>query len=218
MPTTKGKKPKGAVNTSNDVKRLITDTYKNHRDWSATKVRETVAQVCKDKRWRCPSRSTVGNIIREVEKKLAADPRLELWSLASVTKYPSYFPPDVIPLLLKMQYGDLNNQIILAEQNEDWEKLEKLEPMNAQDTRLMTVWQAMWVARLYKIPGIEEVLEYLSRWYAIYEESSELAGIPVDTHFIDSSDVKIMLQKIQSFQGGTEFKVDESTWSYSLFR
>ena len=194
----KGRKPKGALKTSDDVKTLITDTYKKHRDWSAAKLREIIIPICKAKGWRCPSRPTVGNKIREVEKKLA-DPRRELWGLASVSKYPEYFPSDVIPLLLKMQYGDLDEAFRKANPSPDWRDRNRIIP---EDTRQMTVWTAIWVARLYKIPGMmTDDLRFLRRVsleYAICEETQEVAGIdkPVDTYCLDSADVEIMSQKL----------------------
>jgi len=171
MPQIKKGKPQGTTNYSDDIKRLISSIYSEHKDWSAPRIHQTILLECKRNQWKCPSESTVRKDIANIELKLKNEPRLEPWSLASVSKYPAYFPPDAIPLLLECT-GQSSGP-------------------PTYPRYIPTIWIAIWIVRLHKIPKIDmgdARLVDIAEWYAMYEESCELAGLPCDTSHFDGQD------------------------------
>jgi len=78
-------------------------------------------------------------------------------------------PTDVIPILLEIS---------------------KKEEIN--------IWQAQWIARLFKIIDNPDKLWMAAFWFAVYEESWEMSGntAPCDTSMFDSLNADDMLSKL----------------------
>ena len=181
MAAIKKGKPQGTTNYSDDIKRLISSTYSEHKDWSAPRVHQAIKVVCKSNQWKCPSESTIRKDIASIELKLKNEPKLELWSLASVSDYPAYFPSDAIPLLLE-----------LTSQSSGPPAYPRYTP---------TVWVAIWIVRLHKIPKIDSGSRLLdiAEWFAMYEQSCELAGLPCDTSHFDGKDGEEIERNINNY-------------------
>ena len=174
MAAIKKGKPQGTPNYSDDIKKLISSTYSEHKDWSAPRVHQAIKVVCKSNQWKCPSESKVRKDIASIELKLKNKPKLEPWSLASVSEYPFYFPPDTIPLLLE-----------LTSQSSGSPAYPRYTP---------TIWVAIWIVRLHKIPKIDAGSRLLdiAEWFAMYEQSCELADIPCDTSRFQGRDGEVI--------------------------
>ena len=176
MAAIKKGKPQGTTNYSDDIKRLISSTYSEHKDWSAPRVHQAIKVVCKSNQWKCPSESKVRKDIANIELKLKNESRLKPWSLASVSKYPAYFPPDAIPFLLELTGQGSGPP--------------------AYPRYIPTVWVAIWIVRLHKIPNFN--LD-IAEWYAMYEQSCELAGLPCDTSHFDGKDGEDIARNINNY-------------------
>jgi len=181
MAQVKKGKPKGTLNYSDDIDRLISNTFKDHKDWSAPRIHQAILALCKSNQWKCPCVSKIRKDIASIELKLKNEPKLEPWSLASVSKYPAYFPPDAIPLLL-----ELTGQVSGAP---------------AYPRYTPTVWVAIWIVRLHKIPKIDvgSRLLDIAEWFATYEQSCELADLPCDTAHFDGNDGEDIERNISAY-------------------
>jgi hypothetical protein len=97
--------------------------------------------------------------------------RLSSWSLGTLTKYP--MPAEVIPILLKI----------------------------SKEEETINIWQAQWVAKLFKIISNSGKLWLAAFWFAVYEESWEMSGNtkPCDTSMFDSMNPDEMLHKLFAY-------------------
>jgi hypothetical protein len=158
-----GGRTKGAKNLDKESEGDIKAYY------SAAYNRKLTAEQIKRNLKLKLSLSKIRGLMREARNKWD-DPRLELFSLASVSnpKLTAFFPPDLIPTLLKM--------LIYVPSTS------KLPVLNER----ITIWTAIWVVRLCKLPEFHEGWIDIAQWYATYEQSCELAGIPCDSSRFDA--------------------------------
>ena len=158
---------KGPIVTD-QVKLLIASVHKKHLKWKAPEVRNEVDIILHEKnpklppKW--PSLSTVHKllaILRKREKEGTVDPRDWPWSTVSMTKYP--IPAEALPSVLRAWVWVRENT-----------------------TRIFTIREAQWVARLYTVLEDIEALVYFSEIRSFKEWLSEQVEVPLSgSHLTD---------------------------------
>jgi len=118
--------------------------------------------------------STLQRAMAQVNKyneQHSSEERLKPWSLGSLSKYP--VPPEVIPLLLEHQRQCRNPT-----------------SPNGRDTVPLTIWEAMWIARLHRLfeHSKASILEAAIK-YAVYEQVWELSQREGDTPICDTTPI-----------------------------
>ena len=161
--------PKGPLITDK-VKQLIAEVYLQHRDWRAKEVQYEVAHRMNGNG---PGLSTVQKELTKIRRK-DAERSLESkgldrpWSIGTLLD--CSIPPEVIPILIRLQ----------AESRKDGKLL-------------LTVREARWIARLYLIPTVSELvnsldaIKALAMTYANREKISELCNQVLDTSDLDDA-------------------------------
>lgn len=145
-------------------KNYIAEIYHQHPDWVAKEVREQFHRHFGLKgEW--PGLSAIQKAvhdIREADNKRSLEAKAfdELWSLGSLSDHP--IPPEAMPIVMSVY------KKALAENEE------------------LTIREAQWIARLYKIIDPPDLVWDWAWEYAITEWISEVTNTPFDTTELDS--------------------------------
>ena len=161
---------KGPIITP-EVENLIVFIHEKHRRWTANMVCNEARSTLRKKNPRLPkdwpSLSTVQKILARVRKEVGrVDPKDGVWSLGSLLEYP--MSPEALPAVMEA-YSDLD-----IWSSADW-----------PNPGYLTVREALWLARLYKLiedPGL--LLEWAYQ-YAMAERYSEITGRALNTTPLD---------------------------------
>lgn len=173
----------GRVKVSDKIKGAIVDLMIKEKDIErkkkhpATWYRDEIANALKLADKDNPSLRSYESIIQSIRKSLQSkSPLEEPWSLGMLSKYKDDFPPEIVPVLIKVQKLQMQN---------NWE-----------GPRVLTIRQAQWIARLCHL--IREIsmrrhldeedlfmIWVISDLYAKREEMDEIIG----RKYLDSSNL-----------------------------
>jgi hypothetical protein len=173
----------GRVKVSDKIKGAIVELIIREKDierkkkhpanWYRNEIAEALKLTDRDN----PSLRSYESIIQPIRKSLQSkNPLEEPWSLGVLSKYKDDFPPEIIPVLIKVRKLQMQN---------DWE-----------GPRVLTIRQAQWIARLYHLIREISMRRHLDEedlfmvWvitevYAKREEMDEIIG----KKYLDSSGV-----------------------------
>jgi len=161
---------KGPIITP-QVEALIASIYEEHPKWKAPKVRyEAISVLHRNDRslpedW--PSLSIVQKVLAKVRKEAGkTNPKDAPWSLGSLIEYP--IPPEALPAVTKI-----------------YKELDPWSPFMETNYGSLTVREALWVARLYKIIDDPDLFLDWAYQYAVEERYSEIMGKPLNTFELD---------------------------------
>ena len=151
-----------------ELKIEITQLNEAHPDWSGKNIRAALEKNVKFKD-RIPSTRTIQDVVqknteRKIElKKQAKNERFyldDLWHLSTLNNNEYSIPADAIPLIFEIERNVY---------------------------KYLTVREAKWLARLYKVVNGSQFLCWWSQVYAAREQIFEIAGIPFNSSDLDSA-------------------------------
>jgi len=197
----------GRVKVSDKIKDAIVELIFKEKDierkkkHSAIWYRDEIANALKLTDKDNPSLRSYESIIQPIRKSLQSkNPLEEPWSLGMLSKYKDDFPPEIIPVLIKVQKLQMQN---------DWE-----------GPRVLTIRQAQWIARLYHLIREISMRRHLDEedlfmvWvitnvYAKREEMDEIIG----KKYLDSSGLDKEIFFTENFW---ELPIDEKATYYAV--
>jgi hypothetical protein len=165
---------------TSEVKRVITKIYFEHPDWRAKEIRDEVETQLHEQNlhfkpgW--PGLSAVQKELttirkRESERPSELDELDKPWSVGSLNKHP--IPPESLPAVMRVYYAERLDQ-------RTFEYLKKAQ-------NLLTIRQALWIARLATVYKDPVTLVYIARFYAMDERVAEVQGKSLETFAFDFS-------------------------------
>jgi hypothetical protein len=151
-----------------ELKIEITQLNEANPDWSGKNIRAALEKNIRFEN-RVPSTRTIQNVVKKNTERKArlaeqaknASYRLnDLWHLSTLNNNEYSIPADAIPLILEIKRNMYE---------------------------YITIRQAQWLARLYKVVSGSYFLCWWSQLYAAREQIFEIAGLPFNSADLDSA-------------------------------